>query len=943
VGVDWPAYYAGTGATHVALPTYAFQHERYWLVPGAGSGAAAGLSPVEHPILAAGVQIGDRDEWVFTGRLSTDAQPWTRDHGMLGVVILPGTALAELALTAGREAGCPVLDELVLEAPVPLEDGVPLQLQVTVGQAGEDGRREVAVYTRPAASEEDELSEATCHARGWLATDGEPAAPSGIPAEWPPAGAEPIPVDGFYATTAELGYDYGPMFQGIRAAWRSGDELYVEVALPDGAGGERFCVHPALFDAAGHSVLLGKEEGSAAELPFSWSGVRLGLSSLSPVRVRITAAGESTYRVDVFGEQGEPVVSVDELVTRPVEQAQLEAARRGGQRSLFQLDWATVTTGSANPARLAVVGELAAEGERFADLAALEQALADGAAAPELVLVEAPSVVGDTAEAARTVAMRGLELVQRWLASERLAESRLVMVTRRAVVAGDETPDVAQAAVWGLVRSAQSEHPGRFLLVDLDNDDEPEWGALLDLDEPQLAVRDGQLLAPRLGRAPAGPSDDVRSLDPDGTVLITGGTSGLGALVAKHLAEWHGARQLLLVSRRGTAAEGVEKLVAELEAFGARARVAACDVTERDQLAELLGSLDRPLTAVVHAAGVLDDGVVESLTAEQVERVMRPKVDAAWHLHELTAGMQLSAFVLFSSVTSLIGTPGQANYAAANAALNALAHQRRAEGLAASSLAWGLWADTGGMAGGLDETELTRLERIGVGALPAQLGLELFDQALGLDAALLVPVRLELAALRVQARSGRLPALFRGLVRAPARRAEAGGSLVQRLAGVAEAEREQVVLGLVQAQVASVLGHAVPTAIAPTRAFQDLGFDSLAAVELRNRLTQVTGVRLPSTLVFDHPTPVAVTQLLLSSVESSAAEPPIDQELDRLEGLLAGIKAGEKQRVAGRLRTLLAAVTDSGQQQPVSERAQIESATTAMEILQLIDLGLGEA
>ncbi|WP_418346739.1 SDR family NAD(P)-dependent oxidoreductase [Streptomyces fodineus] len=944
VGVDWPAFYAGTGARRVALPTYAFQRERYWLAPDTGivDAAAAGLGRIEHPILAGAVQIGDRDEWVFTGRLSTDTQPWMREHAMLGVVILPGTALAELALTAGHAAGCPVLDELVLEAPVPLEDGAALQLQVTVGQAGEDGRREVAVYTRPAATDEDELPEATCHARGWVARAGEPAAPSEMPAEWPPTGAEPLPVDEFYAGTAELGYDYGPMFQGIQAAWRSGDELYVEVALPDGVGGEGFGVHPALFDAAGHSLLLGKEEGSAAELPFSWSGVRLGQITLSRVRVRITPVGESTYRLDVFGEQGELVVGVDELVTRPVEQAQLEAARRVGQRSLFQVDWATVAAGSAKPVRLAVVGGLAAEGERFTDVAALEQALAGGATPPEVVLVGAPSAVGDTAEAAQRVAVSALELVQRWLASESLGEARLVVVTRNAVAVGDETPDVAQASVWGLVRSAQSEHPDRFLLVDLDNGDEPEWGALLDLDEPQLAIRDGRLLAPRLGRAPAGRSDEVRPLDPDGTVLITGGTGGLGALVAKHMAEWHGARRFLLVSRRGAAAEGVEKLVAELEAFGAQARVAACDVTERDHLADLFASLEQPLTAVVHAAGVLDDGIVEQLTPEQVARVMRPKVDAAWNLHELTAGMDLSAFVLFSSVTSLIGTPGQANYAAANAALNALAHRRRAEGLAASSLAWGLWADTGGMAGGLDETELSRLERIGVGALSAELGLELFDQAMGLDAALLVPVRLELAMLRAQGRAGRLPALFRGLVRTPARRAEAGGSLAQRLAGVAEAEREQTVLALVRAQVASVLGHSTPNAIDAARAFQDLGFDSLAAVELRNRLTQATGVRLPSTLVFDHPTPVAVTQLLLSSVASSSAEPPIHQELDRLEGMLAGIEAGEKQRVAGRLRTLLAAVTDTGQQ-PASERSKIESATSAMEILQLIDLGFDEA
>ncbi|MEK8142963.1 beta-ketoacyl reductase [Streptomyces sp. M10(2022)] len=226
----------------------------------------------------------------------------------------------------------------------------------------------------------------------------------------------------------------------------------------------------------------------------------------------------------------------------------------------------------------------------------------------------------------------------------------------------------------------------------------------------------------------------------DGTVLITGGTGGLGALVARHLVQSYDSRDLLLVSRRGGAAEGVAELVGDLEAAGARVRVEACDVADREQLAGLVGSLERPLTAVVHAAGVLDDGVIESLTPLQLERVMRPKLDAALHLHELTAGMELSAFVLFSSVAALVGSPGQGNYAAANAFLDALAAVRRADGLPATSLAWGLWANETGMTGALDEAEIARLERMGTGALPTELGLELFDRALGLGEALVAPV-----------------------------------------------------------------------------------------------------------------------------------------------------------------------------------------------------------
>jgi len=363
-------------------------------------------------------------------------------------------------------------------------------------------------------------------------------------------------------------------------------------------------------------------------------------------------------------------------------------------------------------------------------------------------------------------------------------------------------------------------------------------------------------------------------------------------------------------------------------------------VSDRDQLAALIGSLEHPLTAVVHAAGVLDDGVIASLTPEQVGRVMRPKVDAALHLHELTAGMELSAFVLFSSIAALVGTPGQAGYAAANAALDALAQRRRSEGLPASSLAWGPWADAGGMAGRLGDADRARLERMGLEPLPTGLGLELFDQARRLDAAVLAPVRLDLAALRARARAGMLPALLGGLVPAPARRVQEAASLAQRLAGVQEADREQVVLQLVQAQVAAVLGHASAGAIDPGRAFHELGFDSLGAVELRNRLVHASGVRLPATLVFDHPTPAAVARLLLSEVAGGAGEPPIEQELQKLEAMLGAVGNGERQRVAGRLRALLAAIGAGGARR-TSER--IGAATTAAEVLQLIDAELGEA
>ncbi|MEU3459406.1 beta-ketoacyl synthase N-terminal-like domain-containing protein [Streptomyces sp. NPDC006733] len=884
VPIDWNAVYAGTGAQQVPLPTYAFQHKRYWLdATGLADASAIGLGRVEHPVLAAAVQVGDRDEWVLTGRVSHQGQPWTRDHALFGTVVLPGAALVELVMSAGRHVGCDLIEELNLDAPMVLGEDDAARIQVTLGEADADGRREVAVYSRPEAADA-QTTEAVCHARGRLAAGAEPL--SARLGEWPPAGAEPVSVDALYTALAERGLDCGPLLQCAQSAWVAGREVYADLALPDGTEPGGFAIHPALLESVLHTAHR-PGDGAVPTAP-SWSGVRIAGDKVARVRARLVPAGEDALRLDVFDADGTPVVHVDRIAVRPTDPARFGQLRRG-QNALLRMDWVPVPAGKGKPVRLAALGAVAGVAERHPDLAALEQAVADGPV-PQAVLAAIDTPAGDTPAAVRAAAGQALALVRQWLAGEALGGATLAVVTRGAVAVGDEAADVAQAAVWGVVRAAQSEHPGRFLLIDASGTatdaatgalagdagapQEQEWGALLGLDEPQLAVRDGKVLAPRLARVPGGSADRPRPLDPDGTVLITGGS---GARFAEHLIRHHGARHLVLAVPQDQADALSDALAADLASLDldAQVRTAPCDVSDREQLAALLDCLEHPLTAVVHGAGVLDGGLIETLSHEQLQTVLRATVDTAWHLHELTAGADLSAFVLFSSFEGLVGLPGQAAPSAADAALVALAGRRRSAGLPGTALAWGLWAD------GRSVTDRGAAPSSADRALVAQAGLvpfstelarELFDRGVAADRPLLVPVELDPAVLREQALAGLLPSVLRGLVRVPARRAASGGTLARRLAEVPAAEREQMVLELVRAQAASVLGHASADEVDSERAFKELGFDSVSAVELRNRLAQSTGVPLPATVVFDHPTPAAVARLLLAQVDGAAED-----------------------------------------------------------------------
>ena len=428
-----------------------------------------------------------------------------------------------------------------------------------------------------------------------------------------------------------------------------------------------------------------------------------------------------------------------------------------------------------------------------------------------------------------------------------------------------------------------------------------------------------------------------QSLDREGTVLITGGTGDLGARVARHLAREHGVRHLLLVSRRGQNAPGAGELTEELRELGADPRVAACDVTDRADLAALLGSIDpdRPLTAVIHTAGVLDDGLIESLTPEQVDRVLRPKVDAALLLHELTLGAELAEFVLFSSDSGTVGVPGQGNYAAANAFLDALAERRRAQGLPAKSLAWGLWSNSTGMAADLGEADIARLARLGAAELSNEL--ELFDAARASAESVVVPTRLDMRALRASAQAGTLPPLMRDLVRGRSRSRDVVVTLEQQLAGLPEEEHEDAVLRVVCGQAAVVLGHSSAEAVDPERKFKELGFDSLGAVELRNRLAQVSGLRLPSTLIFDNPRPTAVARYLL---ERLSPRPAANGDTSRraseaeVRRVLASISV-EQLRSAGLLDPLVRLAGSNGEESESPSQEQ-RAALDDLDVDQLV-------
>ncbi|MFD7447057.1 SDR family NAD(P)-dependent oxidoreductase, partial [Streptomyces sp. NPDC059909] len=964
VAVDWEAYFSGSGGRRIPLPTYAFEQESFWLKSevsagtNLGTGTDTGAGAPGHPVLGGAVELAESGRTLFIGHVSADTYAWTADRAVDDTPVLPASALAELALHAGDRIGAHTLDHLSLHTPVPLT--TPTQLQFTVDPADDEGRRPFTFHARPTAHAGTETPW-TFHAEGFL-TAGASAPPAAV------------------------------------------DATAIVVRMPAGLRAEasEYGLHPALLEAAVEAADPGTAVPGTLRIPVEWHGLRLYAVGATAVRVRVDAIDAGTVAVVLADETGQPVASLDRLVFRDVPESEFGSAK-GGRQPLYEIGWepAGEALGSAGPVRWGAMSIADVDGPGsggpgshgpdldawdfdglvFDDVSGPAAAVEAGAQV-DTVLVRADSGGQDhpdTAEAAHATAHRALSLVQAWLADDRLSGTRLVIATRGAVATEPgAAPDPAAATVWGLLRAAQTEVPGRIFLVDLDEDGPAAYATLpssaIASGEPQAAIRGGKVLLPRLRRytaADAAPTAAGTSWSQEGTVLITGGTGSLGALVARHLVTAHGVRHLLLLSRRGDQAPGADQLRDELTALGAQVTITACDAADRDALAHVINAIpdDRPLTAVVHTAGITDDGLLTTLTPEQLTTVLRPKADAAWNLHILTQDHDLTAFVLFSSLAGVTGVPGQANYAAANAFLDALATHRTAHGLPATSTAWGLWAAEGdrprGINAHLGAGALQRFAREGFRLIDPATGTALLDAALGAeDRPHLVALPVDLAAMRAY---GNVPALFRGLVNVANRRtAQAGATttdtLGQRLAALSATERHQLVLDLVRTEVAAVLGRSGRDGVEAERPFEGLGFDSMTAVDLRNRLSAETGVRLPVTLVFDHPTPAALAEYLLAQVapggEADADTPPVLAELDRLEAALADVYAlpdgdgdagATRNAVTVRLQTILARLSElndqggTGGTDGAPDPVDVLESASASEIFDFIDHQLGRS
>ncbi|ADG80058.1 Acyl transferase OS=Tsukamurella paurometabola (strain ATCC 8368 / DSM / CCUG 35730 / CIP 100753/ JCM 10117 / KCTC 9821 / NBRC 16120 / NCIMB 702349 / NCTC 13040) OX=521096 GN=Tpau_3477 PE=4 SV=1 [Tsukamurella paurometabola] len=893
-----------------ALPTYAFDRSRYWLEATAVPVARSG-----HPILGQRIRLADgADVYPATIRAADPSLAWIADHTIQGSVIYPGTGLVDLMIAAGTAIDLPVLDELTLRSPVRVTPGSDVELQIRI--APEERSVEGRAFTLHVATDSGAWTEA---AHGRLA----PVDPA---RECPDASAPTVPDEpgismrARYAEMAENGFDYGPAFRGLDAVHVSEPETGITqvtgtVALPEGVGVRGFSIHPALLDAALHTIAFADLDGLDGGLvPFSFSATRVHRTGARTARVRLTALGPRTVAVDLYDEAGQSIGTIGELALRPA------AALTPPARDRPQI-YDTVfeppqelpdAPGSAVPT-IAVLGQLPSqvdlgepEPRTFADIAEI----LESGAVPDQVLIALPG--GSTAEADPEIATAThaagtatLALIQQWAAADALYPATLIAVATHST----DGADPAASAAAGLWRSAINEYPGQFGIIDIDDGPIPadtvRTALTLTSAEPNLAISDGTVRVPRLR-----PVSDTETASParldHGTVVITGASGTLGEALARHLAREHRTPSLLLVSRRGADAPGAAALAEELAGLGTRAEFIAADVADADSVRAMLAHVPThaPLSAVVHAAGVLSDGVLSAMTPRRLAEVYRAKVDAVLTLHRATRHLDLDAFVVYSSIAGVVGSAGQGNYASANAFLDAFARGPHSGGRTVS-VAWGLWAEASGMTSVLDETDRERVSRAGLTGMSTADALALLDAALpARDGATIrsapVIASFDTAQLGELARSGDIQPVFRAL--APGRRREpvAPPSLAQRLTRVAEEDRLELATDAVAEVAATVLGYRSAAELDTRRGLLELGFDSLTAIELRNRLGAATGLRLPATLIFDYPSAAAIAAYL---IEQAVPQAQIDESAAPGAAAGAGDPDGPDTGVEGPLAT----------------------------------------
>lgn len=864
IQIDWQAVFAGSGACAIDLPVYAFQRRRYWLNPPKPETAQRGLPDVgalEHGILFSATSIPGTAKIICSGCLSTNRQPWLRDHVIGGQILIPATVFIELGLRASCECTqtqeMMLLEELVFVTPLALSEteDEEFHVQAIVGEPQEKGGRTIDIYSRPSdAATGDEW---TLHATGTLqphvplpSTNGDAKVNGST--KHTNARTTQVDISKAYAVLGDKGgLSYGPSFQCVRALWRpehiDGEnraELQARIDPPQ-VQGQKFALHPALLDAALHASLLELSDmaGASIRLPFAIRGVQfIAPAGPGPILAQICDLGDDSRSVTLRSEStGAMVAKISEVVTRPWQPA-LAAG------DLYRLEWtksaATTTNGASKTVPSGQTDKVVRiQGARSGDAAVVGDAIKK----------EIHDAVAET-----------LRAIQRWTSEKAYAGGRLVIVTERATQ--EDGTDVVAAAVWGFVRSAQAEFSGeRIALVDLDGSPKSEAALLSALASKQelIALRDGLVMIPKLAKLAPTPalsqnSHSSSGLDVSGTVLVTGGTGGLGALLSRHIMHTYGAKNLLLVSRSGIRAPGAQQLYEELRSLdmGAVVRIEACDCADREQLVDLLAGNDAqghpPISTVIHCAGVVDDALLHSQSPERLSRVLRPKVDAAWNLHEL-ASTTAGSFILYSSYVSIVGNEGQAGYTAGNAFLDALARVRVARSLPALSLAWGPWQNEGGMASG-DKLAIPSARLTNAQPLTDQQGLQLFDMALQTlpstkGAPVLSPMLLRGPFPLVPSTSTTGSASTK---KTPGRGAAA--TWRTKLAKSPTEQRKEILLGLLRDEVAAVLGYSEDQDIL-NMPFVDLGFDSVTSVTLGNKLRPLTGLRdLPLTVALNFAT-----------------------------------------------------------------------------------------